>query len=331
LNPATAIKVARITHKILKDDKKRYIIIIGLGSVFIITLSCFLLIFIVITNLSGMIGVTTGFKSGSASGIAKTEIPPELMSIYVNAQDKYGVSWAVLAGINKIETEFGQNVQVSSAGAIGWMQFMPSTWDKYKVDGNGDGICDPDNPWDAIYSAAKYLKACGFENDPSKAIYAYNHDWSYVNKALSYATTYSTDMIPTGNGAWPVPGHIHITSEFSYRTDPFTGAKTYHEGIDIDAPTGTPVVAATDGNITMAHWNGGYGNCIEVSNSRSMNVYGHLSDYAVHAGEDVKQGQVIGYVGSTGRSTGPHLHFGVYVNDSPCNPKEWLKVPSGNY
>lgn len=331
MEPTTTIKVARIGYEILKDEKKRNIIIVGIGTVLIGALSCFLLIFIVIANLSGMIGITTGFKSGSASNIAISEIPQELMPIYVNAQEKYGVSWAVLAAINKVETDFGRNVQVSSAGAIGWMQFIPSTWDQYKVDGNGDGICDPNNSWDAIYTAANYLKACGFEQDPSKAIYAYNHAWWYVDKVLGYATNYSTDMVPTGSGAWPVPGHIHISSEFGYRTDPFTGVRKYHEGIDIDAPMGTPVVAATDGHITMAHWNDGYGNCIEVTNSRCMTVYGHLSGYAVHEGEDVKQGQVIGYVGSTGRSNGPHLHFGVYVNDSPCNPKEWLKVPSGNY
>lgn len=327
MNPATAVKLISLA----RNEDKRHVLMITVGLGFAILVGGLLLFMAMIASLSGMINISTGFKSGAESNIAKAEIPPELMPIYVNAQEKYDVSWAVLAAINKVETNFGRNLATSSAGAIGWMQFMPSTWEKYKEDGNGDGVCDPYNPWDAIFAAAKYLKACGFEKDPSRAIYAYNHANWYVNEVLSIATSYSTDMVPTGKGVWPVPGYIQKSSEFGYRYDPFTGERKYHEGIDIPAPQGTPVVAAVAGRITVAHYVSGYGLCIEIQSDNCMVLYGHLSGFNVHEGQIVQPGQTIGYVGNTGRSKGAHLHFGVYVNNSPCNPMEWLEIPSGNY
>ena len=97
---------------------------------------------------------------------------------------QYGVRWEVLAAINEIETDYGRNLNVSSAGALGWMQFMPSTWKMYGVDANKDGRKDPYNPVDAIFAAARYLKAAGYEQDVRRAIFAYNHaDW-YVDSVL---------------------------------------------------------------------------------------------------------------------------------------------------
>ncbi len=101
--------------------------------------------------------------------------------------------WQVLAAINKIESNFGRNMGPSSAGAIGWMQFMPSTWMRWGVDANGDGIADPWNAADAIFSAARYLAAAGAPTDLHRAVFAYNHaDW-YVNEVLSLADLYQTD------------------------------------------------------------------------------------------------------------------------------------------
>ena len=93
--------------------------------------------------------------------IDEFRIPPFLLPLYQAAGVEYGVRWEVLAAINEIETDYGRNLSVSSAGAVGWMQFMPSTWEMYGVDANGDGRKDPYNPVDAIFAAARYLRAAG--------------------------------------------------------------------------------------------------------------------------------------------------------------------------
>jgi hypothetical protein len=118
------------------------------------------------------------------------EIPPFLLPIYQSCGTEYGIPWQVLASINKIETAFGTNLNVSSAGAEGWMQFIPSTWAGYGVDANNDGKKDPYNPVDAICAAARYLRAAGGDKDIRQAIFAYNHaDW-YVDEVLLGANQY---------------------------------------------------------------------------------------------------------------------------------------------
>ncbi len=110
--------------------------------------------------------------------IDQFRIPPFLLPIYQAAGIQYNIPWQVLAGINEIETDYGRNLSVSTAGAVGWMQFLPSTFKQYGVDANGDGRKDPYNPADAIFSAARYLKAAGGDKDIRKGIFAYNHaDW----------------------------------------------------------------------------------------------------------------------------------------------------------
>jgi hypothetical protein len=114
-----------------------------------------------------------------------------LRGIWQAAGDTYGIPWEVLAAINKVETGFGRNLGPSSAGAVGWMQFMPSTWARWGVDANGDGVADPDNPTDAIFSAAHYLAGCGGQFDIAAAVYCYNHASWYVNEVMSLAAAYS--------------------------------------------------------------------------------------------------------------------------------------------
>jgi murein DD-endopeptidase MepM/ murein hydrolase activator NlpD len=117
----------------------------------------------------------------------------QLLDLWQKAGAAYGVPWQVLAAINKIESNFGRNMGPSSAGAIGWMQFMPSTWLRWGVDANGDGVADPWNPVDAVYSAARYLAAAGGATEISRAVYAYNHaDW-YVQEVLSLADLYGAN------------------------------------------------------------------------------------------------------------------------------------------
>jgi murein DD-endopeptidase MepM/ murein hydrolase activator NlpD len=116
----------------------------------------------------------------------------QLQELWQRAGAAYGIPWQVLAAINKVESNFGRNMGPSSAGAIGWMQFMPSTWLRWGTDGNDDGVADPWNAEDAVTSAARYLAAAGGQSDLRRAVFAYNHaDW-YVNEVLSLAQTYSS-------------------------------------------------------------------------------------------------------------------------------------------
>jgi len=123
----------------------------------------------------------------------------QLVEMWQRAGGAYGVPWEVLAAINKVESNFGRNMGPSSAGAIGWMQFMPSTWVRWGTDANGDGIADPWNPEDAVFSAARYLAAAGAHDDLSRAIFAYNHAQWYVDEILKLAGEFDS-----GNGgfAW---------------------------------------------------------------------------------------------------------------------------------
>ena len=114
----------------------------------------------------------------------------ELSTLWHRAGTSYGIPWQVLAAINKIESNFGRNMGPSSAGAVGWMQFMPSTWLRWGTDANGDGVADPWAPEDAVFSAARYLAAAGGRTDIYRGVFAYNHaDW-YVRDVLDLAALY---------------------------------------------------------------------------------------------------------------------------------------------
>jgi murein DD-endopeptidase MepM/ murein hydrolase activator NlpD len=122
---------------------------------------------------------------------------------------------------------------------------------------------------------------------------------------------------------WPVRGWV--TSPFGKRTSPFSGMITFHEGLDIAAQTGTPVVAPADGVVLKAGFSAGYGNMVEISHGYGIKtVFGHNSRLNVKVGQHVKRGDVISYVGDTGSSTGPHLHYEVRLNGLPVNPRKYL-------
>jgi len=122
-----------------------------------------------------------------------------------------------------------------------------------------------------------------------------------------------------GTFSWPVSGTI--TSPFGWRSNPFGGSPEFHQGLDIAAPMGTTVVAAAAGTVILAKWYGGYGNYILIDHGGGYSTgYGHLSAIYVSNGQTVQRGQAIGAVGSTGQSTGPHLHFEVRINGKPVDP-----------
>ena len=126
---------------------------------------------------------------------------------------------------------------------------------------------------------------------------------------------------------WPARGWL--SGYFGGRSDPFTGEAGFHQGIDISTEKGQPVQATADGKVESASYSGDYGNLIVLRHGFGLVThYGHLSGYAVRPGQDVKRGQVIGYVGSTGRSTGSHLHYEILVNGKVLNPLQLLTQPA---
>lgn len=130
-------------------------------------------------------------------------------------------------------------------------------------------------------------------------------------------------------GTWAKPVEGKVSSNFGTRSAPTAGASTYHKGMDIAAPLGTPVTAPANGRVITAGTQGGYGKLIELDNGIINDVkvssrYGHLHNYIVAPNQTVNQGQIIGYVGSTGISTGPHLHFEIRENGTPVNPTKYI-------
>jgi hypothetical protein len=225
-------------------------------------------------------------------------IPPFLLPIYQACGTQYGIPWEVLASINRIETAFGTNLNVSTAGAVGWMQFLPSTWKMYGVDANNDGRKDPFNPVDAICAAARYLRAAGGQEDLRRSIFAYNHaDW-YVDEVLLYAKQYGQlpeDLIGSLTGLtegarFPVAAKSRYADDISERralerskpgkavagnaADVISDSPT-RRGINIYSKDGAPVVAVNDGTITEIGKSKQLGNYIVL-----RDAYGNRFTYA---------------------------------------------------
>ncbi len=215
--------------------------------------------FTVAPSMPAPIGVPNFF-------IDSFRIPPFLLPIYQAAGIQYSVPWQVLAAINEIETDYGRNLSVSSAGALGWMQFMPSSWEMYGVDANGDGVKDPYNPVDAIFAAARYLNAAGAAIDLSRAIFAYNHaDW-YVQSVLLRANLVGqmpADLVGSLTGL--TQGHFPVAARATYANGLDAKAATSRvkgsnaavlvEGdptrrsVNIFAKRRAPVIAVNDGRV----------------------------------------------------------------------------------
>ena len=162
--------------------------------------------------------------------------------------------------------------------------------------------------------------------------------YALKNSALTGATTTGLSLGLTKNNTtadwlransapnlWPVEGQV--TGSFGERIDPFNGEGAFHTGVDIAAMVGQPVVAPADGVVEFADFLGGYGRAIVLDHGHGIATrYGHLSGFAVASGQHVRRGDIIGYVGLSGRSTGPHLHYEVRINDTPVNPYKYLRI-----
>jgi murein DD-endopeptidase MepM/ murein hydrolase activator NlpD len=125
----------------------------------------------------------------------------------------------------------------------------------------------------------------------------------------------------------PVVGEVEFTSGFGVRSDPFLGRPAMHTGLDFRAATGDPVRATANGKVTSSGWAGGYGRMVEIDHGNGLSTrYGHLSEISVKVGDTIKIGQVIGAVGSTGRSTGPHLHYETRIDGEAVDPQKFLRA-----
>ena len=222
--------------------------------------------------------------------ISRFRIPPFLLPIYQAAGVQYGVRWEVLAAINEVETDYGRNLNVSSAGATGWMQFMPSSWKTYGVDGNQDGVRDPYNPVDSIFAAARYLRAAGADRDLRRAVFAYNHaDW-YVDSVLTRARTIGG--LPAGlvgsltgltEGRFPVNAKARYAGAVSTRSERVergenaarpVESRAGRRGIRVYSRHGAAVVAANDGRVVRTGISERLGRFVQI-----QDVYGNTYTY----------------------------------------------------
>ncbi len=186
-------------------------------------------------------------------------IPPFLLPIYQAAGVEFEVPWQVLAAVNDIETNYGRNLSVSSAGALGWMQFLPETWKQYGVDANGDGVKDPYNPVDAIFAAARFLHAAGASQNLRGAIFAYNNANWYVDSVLLRAKLVGgmpADLVSSLTGL--TDGLFPVHAAAKYADDVTETAILAHQAsaqttaTNIYAQPGAPVIAVKDGLITAS-------------------------------------------------------------------------------
>lgn len=186
--------------------------------------------------------------------IESFQIPPFLLPIFQAAGTAYGIPWQVLAAINEVETDYGRDLSVSSAGAEGWMQFLPSSWAQYGVDANGDGYRDPYNPADAIFAAARYLRAAGGDTNIRDAVFAYNHSSVYVESVMLRAQLLGgspPELLGAVAGLTEARFPVHAAAHFS---DGFpAGARSGGTvvGTAIYAAAGSPVIAVQDGQVVQ--------------------------------------------------------------------------------
>lgn len=312
---------------------------------------------VMVVGLLTIAAVITGGDPPSTSfgSLRDGALPADLAPVFVAASATCGLSPSLLAGQAKQESGFRSDA-TSPAGAVGIMQFMPGTWARVGSDASGDGIADPRNTTDAIYAAARYdcqlrdqLQKSGLGGaDLERLILAaynagpapveqcgcvpdYAETQGYVASVLNFAAAMEAPaaapaVVGTpGRLVYPLAARAVRTSPFGWRTSPITGASELHAGQDLAAPAGTPVLAATAGTVSVAGWTGGYGNYVCVDRDPHFKTcYGHLEQINVSAGQVVAAGQQVGLEGSTGSSTGPHLHFEVRLDGVPTDPVPYL-------
>jgi murein DD-endopeptidase MepM/ murein hydrolase activator NlpD len=255
-----------------------------------------------------------------SSMTAAVDRPPAfLIPIYKAAGQQFGVPWQILAAINAIETDYGRDLSVSPAGAIGWMQFMPATWAQYGFDPDGNRAPNSYDPRDAIFSAARYLAANGARSNLRGAIFAYNHALWYVDAVLWRAQQISDRALPRSSRGYAFPLDATYMQQLG-RTD---------DGVDIEtAPDGAAVYSITPGVVTaVANDPAGFGPdypvilVTEGPLAGQYIYYGHVAASLVRVGQHVRAGQPIAVIGHTGDAASlGHGHIEIGFSDGSGDP-----------
>lgn len=266
--------------------------------------------------------------------LSQSSIPPELIPLFKEAEAKFSVPWWFLAAVAYKESSFNPMAENVGSKCYGLMQISPANWPSYARALGFDPELDKDNPRAQIFAGAYMLSELGFKNVnwkgnwkeqtlpilthyggfvrvPSDKPYSSPQEWcraEYASVIWNYA-----EKFKEGGTRWPLPGYTFISSYFGDSE----GRDHSHKGIDIPAPAGTPVLASSTGRVTYAGWENpsnhkqGFGLYVTIRDENYLYFYGHLSSINVKIGQDVNIGDVIGGVGSTGHSSGDHLHFEV--------------------
>lgn len=257
-------------------------------------------------------------------------VPQELVPYFVDAAGETGLDIELIKAVAAVESCFNQDA-VSQAGAVGIMQLMPAT-------ARQTGVKDITDPRQNILGGARYLKQLLDKfKKPELALAAYNAGPANVEKYGGVPPFEETQNyvlrvtnlwhagIPVSDSTFATPVRGTVTSPFGERIHPIKGTESFHSGIDIGAPLGTPIRASRDGTVKFAGTSGWYGLTIILDHGNGFTtVYGHCLSFDVREGQKVKKGQAIGSVGSTGVSTGPHLHFEIRVDGKAVNPSQYL-------
>ncbi|SFM85127.1 Transglycosylase SLT domain-containing protein [Streptomyces sp. cf124] len=303
-------------------------------------------------------------EQGVGGGLKSGQVPAEYVPWVLKAGAMCDViKPAVIAAQIEAESGWNPNAK-SPVGAEGLSQFMPGTWPSWGKDDDGNGRVSPYDPGDAIMAQGRYDcalakqvqgykdsgQATGETLDLALAAYnagpgavqqyggipPYTETQNYVARIKSLISKYESvddppGKLPAGRQmAMPLSGNPPVTSPYGWRMHPTLGVRKLHTGTDFGAGSGTPVLAARDGVVTFAGWSNGYGNRVVISHGTIdgdtiSTTYNHmLSGLSVGVGDQVKVGQRVGLVGSTGYSTGAHLHFEVQQNGAYVNPAPWL-------
>jgi len=204
-----------------------------------------------------------------------------------------------------------QSLATEVAMTYGVLRYHPAAFDS------------SDNPVTAADAFDRSVEQYTFLKRNAAAI-AVSSNGLRLMPAMSFADSTYTPAI------WPVLGHI--TDSFGERLDPFSGEGAFHTGVDVSADYGAPVHATGDGIITIAENHAGYGRLVVIDHGFGITTwYAHLSSFSAIAGARVKRGEVVGYTGISGRSTGPHVHYEVRVNNAPVNPWRYMRsTPAGD-
>ncbi|WP_310795002.1 M23 family metallopeptidase [Desulfofundulus thermocisternus] len=270
-----------------------------------------------------------GGENGDYGFVSGAMVPENLKQYFLEAQSKYGIPWWFLAALCFVESSFDPN-KVNGIGAFGLGQFLPATWNQ---EAPRAGFSPAEmymwDPRAQVLTAAQYLWDLGLKNvnwdatgtwrRASLPVLAFYGGYGYDTESASgYAEKIWTiaEQFQNARAVWPVPGCSIITSPFGYRD---LGGREFHHGIDIGCPVGTRVVSASAGIVDHVGWENpnnheqGYGYWIRIKDGSHAYIYGHLQPgtATVKVGDHVQPGQPISQSGNTGRSTGPHLHFGV--------------------